>query len=82
MDLNRWSFWLDRTDRLMKEQQYEGKKLRGTGRKEHKKHVQLTEKENQQCLIEPDENSSVRKLQRLQFSLINYTVLIERKARA
>ena len=71
MDMNRWYFWLDRTDRLMKEQQYKDKK-----------HIQLTEKENQQCLKEADKNSSDRRLQRLQFSLINYTVLIERKVRA
>ena len=64
MDTSNLAFWLERTERLMKEQQYAGSKGKIY------EHANLNKSKDKP------------RVRRLQFSLINYTVLIERKTKA
>jgi hypothetical protein len=73
MDINKSNFWFDRTDRMMKEQQ-------------NKEKLQLfTVSEQPECQMQSEylmQTKESAKVRRIRFSLANYTILIERKARA
>ena len=76
METNGLSFWFDRTERLMEEQQSGKMKPIAASRNNYRKNLAQIEREQVNLLSRSADKPGVR---RMQFSFIRYTVLIEKK---